>query len=431
MKIQTALYQHQKELLRFALARNISFDCSETGIGKTLVAIALAAHRLRNKHIDQVISIVPKSVELTWRDELEKHIGWLPKEFTIMSYDKVRFHKGRCLPAFDPETTLLILDEFRYVKNYTAQRTRVIQQLSSIKYKHFLDGSPATKPIDLFMPFQIANVWPFSAMSINRFKSEFLYRDGSVKRFKGSALREAIQRFMIRKTKDQCLDLPPKIYSTRWYQLSKEQERIYRQILRNLRIEFEQENNPTGTFVSRFLNRTAKLAQICGGFCYTEGPTWWSKKNPKLECLNELLDELLDKPLIIWVVYDAEEEMIGRLLRQRQESYVVFSGKQTPAAKRRAFDSFQQGCSRIFLAKLQSAGTGLNLQRAEAAIYFSNVLSPSTIRYQSEDRAHRADSEHKLMIYDILAANRADALIKEKIDKNWSDAELLMALMSH
>ena len=428
MKIKTKLFNHQEELLKFAKARTISMDFSETGTGKTLISISLAIHLFRNGHINKVIIISPKNVQLTWTDELLNYIGIIPDWLYLFSYDLVRYHQGKCLPEYDPKKTLLILDEVRYARYGTSKRTQVLLSLQNIAYKHFMDGTPIEKGLlDLFFPFKIANIWPFNQMRLQQFKREYFFSNGLMKQLRIRELINRINGISIRKTKDECLSLPPKLYTNRWYEFSPEQLNLYETLRKRARAEIYRKDGSHITIQASHISKIQKFLQICSGFCYSEDGIWLSKKNPKLECLEQVLKHL-DQPALIWVWFDQEETMIADLLQKKKVSFNILGGIHKGNQRIKIIHEFMAGKSDILICKLQSISAGLNLQRASISIFFTNPLAMNT-RIQAEDRHHRIGTKNKVTYIDLLARGKADDLLKQKNIKKWTDAELLLRIL--
>jgi SNF2 family DNA or RNA helicase len=429
LKIKTDLMGHQKEIMKFTKMRPVSMNFSETGTGKTLAAISLAFYRYRNAHIDTVIIISPKNVLLTWQDQLLEHVGEIPDWFYLFSYDFVRYHQGKHLPQYDPKKTLLILDECRYIRYGTSKRTQTLLSLQHIMYKHFLDATPIEKGLfDLFFPFKIANVWPFNKMGFEQFKREYFFSNGLMKQYRIKELLGIVNNLTIRITKDQCLDLPPKLYTNRWYDFSPEQIALYEKLRKKTRAEIYKPDGSMITIQASHLNKIQKFLQICSGFCYSDDGTWIAKKNPKLEVLEKIINHL-DQPALIWVYFDQEEKMIAELFQKKKISFGIL-GSSKVSQKHQTINAFMAGKFDYLICKLQSVSAGLNLQRASVSIFFANPLSMN-VRVQGEDRNHRIGSKNKVTYIDLLARDKADDLLRQKLIKKWTDADLLLRILSH
>ena len=427
-KINTSLFEHQKDLLKFARTRTISMNFSETGTGKTLVGIYLAIDLYHNNHINKAIVIRPKSVLLTWQDELTQHIGGIPNWFHLFSYDLVRYHQGKCLPEYDPKKTLLILDEVRYARYGTSKRTQVLLTLQNIAYKHFLDGTPIEKSLlDLFFPFKIAGIWPFKDLRLEQFKREYFFSNGFMKQLKMKELLARINGISIRKTKAECLSLPPKLYTNRWYEFSPEQAALYETLRKKTRAEIYRKDGSIITIQATHIAKIQKFLQICSGFCYSEDDIWLSKKNPKLYCLEQIIDNL-EQPALIWVFFDQEENMIADLFRNKKISLGILGGSNKGAQRKKTIGDFMAGKFDYLICKLQSVSAGLNLQRASVSIFFSNPLSMN-VRVQAADRNHRIGSKNKVTYIDLICKGKADDLLRQKIIKKWTATELLLKIL--
>lgn len=188
-----------------------------------------------------------------------KGLAW----FTI-SYEAFMTAAGKraLIDFFDKRRLLYVLDEAHYIKTPTAERTKSI--LRSAKYapfKRILTGTPiAQGPFDAYsqIKFLQENYWDVAELStFTEFKTHFgvfgrifnpnLKKQfneqtkrwercdgGYVKILKGYKRLDQLQQLLVpiasRVTKDDVLDLPPKLYQKRYITMTSEQAKLYKQL---------------------------------------------------------------------------------------------------------------------------------------------------------------------------------------------------------
>lgn len=201
------------------------------------------------------------------------------------------------------------------------------------------------------------------------------------------------------KKKDVLQELPEKIPVVRKLEMSSEQQTAYRQMVENNRIEL------AGKFSFRTDNSFAKLHQIANGFIKLENTVHFFKEQPKLDALEEILEEIGDEKLVIW----------SPLVPQLRQSYDFLLGKnykcsllygETSSEKRREVIHFFQDPTgaQILIANPAVGGLGLNLTCAWYEIFMTNWYQPD-IRIQAEDRLHRLNQKNAVTVIDLIMKN--------------------------
>jgi SNF2 family DNA or RNA helicase len=221
--------------------------------------------------------------------------------------------------------------------------------------------------------------------------------------------------------KNECLDLPEKIYKTITFELDSDQRRAYEKMQNELRIEL---GDSTELPVSE-LASLIKLQQITSGYVNTPmGVQYVSDKNPRLETLMDIIEDL-DGQFIIWARFREELSAIAAALTNAQINNVEYHGGVDVANRERAVNMFSNGSARAFVGQPQSGGIGLTLTAAETVIYFSNDFNLET-RLQSEDRAHRIGTKRNVVYIDIAAENTIDEQISRNLQRKQRVAAVVL-----
>ena len=224
--------------------------------------------------------------------------------------------------------------------------------------------------------------------------------------------------FIVRK--DECLDLPPKIYEQLYVEMNTEQKRIYKELKNKLLSEY---NNKELTVLNK-VSLIGRLQQITGGFFPYKDDADNRKiipitnSNPKIKRLKEDLEEAGDEIVIIWARFVAELKMLHTELMKTFPYKVIelYYGGTHQYTRKKIIERFKKGEVDILIANPRTAGIGLNLQRSSFAYYFSNSYSLED-RVQSEDRLHRIGITKPVLYKDIIIKGTVDEKVHEVLKR--------------
>ena len=219
--------------------------------------------------------------------------------------------------------------------------------------------------------------------------------------------------------KEQCLDLPDKIYSPRYIELSKEQEKAYNDLATFAIAQLEGQTLTVDNTMTMLL----RLHQITCGYLPTDnGQPPVPLKNSRMDELLNVLEETEGK-VIIWANYRYSILDIANTLRKKfgEETVVTYFGDTKDKDRQEIVKQFQDKDSpvRFFIANQQTGGYGLTLTAAHTVVYYSNNYDLEK-RIQSEDSAHRIGQKNNVTYIDIICEKTVDENIvnslRNKID---------------
>ena len=429
----------------------------EMGTGKTKVLIDNLAMLYDKGKVDGALIVAPKGVIGTWyNQELPTHLPdhienvtvlWQPNitkkqqenldslfepeeslHILIMNVEALSTTKGRDFAAkfLSSHNTLMAIDESTTIKNPGAKRTKNILNLSKdAKYRRIMTGSPVTKnPLDLYSQCEFLSPWLLDFTSYYAFRNRYaemktLHLHGRsvqvVDKFKNlGELSDQLKGFSYRVLKEDCLDLPDKIYMKRNIKLSPDQKKLYLQMketaLANL-------NGKQVTTVNA-LTQLMRLHQItCGHFTSDDGSTQPIVNN-RIDELMDVLEETEGKA-IIWAHYQYDiTEIIKAIVKEYGPGSVVDYYGLTPQDERQPnIKKFQDDprC-RFMVGTPSTGGYGITLTAANTVIYYSNGYDLEK-RLQSEDRAHRIGQQKSVTYVDLICDETVDEKIVEALRK--------------
>ena len=452
---QTTPYAHQKEVLESSWNETVWAYFLEMGTGKSKICIDNAAILFERGEIDTLIVIAPKGVYRNWaRIEVPEHLPerierdlavWRPSpnksekkaltdllepsealKILIMNVEALSTAKGqRFLEALLKATTaMLAVDESTTIKSPKARRTKTLLKLGALaRYRRILTGFPVTQsPMDLWAQARFLDERLLGDCGDNYYQFQYRYAVMK-KRTMGShtfnqvvgyrnldTLSELIGKFSSRILKEECLDLPPKVYLRRNVTLTDDQERIYMQLKEYALAHLDDDEFMTTPNV---LTQLLRMQQVLSGHTMSSEGNLFEIKDNRLSELQNCLDEM-DGKTIIWARFRYDVKRITEALSTDHgpESVVSYFGDTSDDERTQAIESFQNGEARFFVGNPQTGGMGITLTAAQNVIYFANSFDLA-IRTQSEDRAHRIGQEKSVTYVDLIA----EGTIDEKIVK--------------
>ena len=469
-KFKTKPYDHQMQALEKSWASETYGLFMEMGTGKSKVLVDNIAMLYDRGAIKGALIVAPKGVYKNW-DQIEfpvhlpdhiEHVKvlWEPTttkkkqmeldslfedthklKILIMNVEAFSTNKGldfahSFLNIFVGRA-LIGIDESTTIKNPTAKRTKNILKIGNLaKYRRILTGSPVTKsPLDLYSqcefldPYHLghASYYSFRARYANMVKRNFGGRSvqlvTSYRRL--DELANILDKFSYRVLKEDCLDLPEKVFTKRLVELTPEQNKAYAQMKQMALAMLDSGEVMTSVNVMTQLMRLHQIT--CGHFKSDDGNITHLKNN-RIDALMQLLDET-DGKVIIWANYREDIKNIVASLKKAygEASTVEYHGGVDATLRQDNIAQFQQknGPTRYFVGNAQTGGYGITLTAANTVVYYSNSYDLEK-RLQSEDRAHRIGQTGSVTYVDLIAENTVDDKIVKSLRSKINIANEIM-----
>jgi len=338
--------------------------------------------------------------------------------------------------------SMMIVDESTTIKNPKAKRTKAILDLANeTRYRRILTGSPVTNsPLDLWAQMDFLDPYILGQSSYYAFRTRYAvvieataaggtHTYQKIIKFKNlKELGELVAPHSYRILKKDCLDLPDKVYTKRYVELTDDQKKAYAQMKENALARLN------GESVTAFnvLTQLIRLHQITCGHMATDSDDIIDIKSNRLDELMQILGETSGK-VIIWANYIYDIESIKKAVKKEfgDDSYCTYYGATPTEDRQKCINKFQDPDSklRFFIGNTQTGGYGITLTEASTVIYYSNNYDLEK-RIQSEDRAHRIGQKNKVLYIDLVAKGTVDVKIirslrnKVNIAKEISGEEL-------
>ena len=467
-KFKTKPYDHQLKALEKSWDKEYYGLFMEMGTGKSKVLIDEIASLYMRGKISAALIVAPKGVYRNWEkgeipthmpDEIPLHVAaWkAPSEMTIQDKKdlkeilipngrlRVLLMKGEAFSGtkgskfaaqfLHKSNTLMAIDESTTIKTPSAARTKNVLKIGKLaKYRRIMTGSPVTKnPLDVYSQLEFLsdqilrqNYWAFRSRYAIMRNVNFGPRSTQlVVGFQRiPELNTIVENHSYRVLKEDCLDLPDKVYEKRFVSLTPEQVKAYEEMRRFNMTELEGE---TMTSLSS-LTALIRLHQIsCGHIALDSGETKALKRNRMNELLN-VLDEVEGK-VIIWASYRFDLKHIEETLKNKfgEESTGSYFGDSKDKDRQNIVERFQDKNSKLkyFVGNPSTGGYGLTLTAAHTVIYYSNTYDLEK-RMQSEDRAHRIGQVNKVTYIDLISEGTVDEKIVQSLRSKIDIASAVM-----
>jgi len=454
-KFKTEPFDHQRKALDDSWSAEFYALFMEMGTGKSKVAIDTMGMLYEAKELGAVLIIAPKGVYDNWvKGEIPTHlpdgierlvVRWTPstskkfqeemKEIVYQPFDGLKIFVMNVEALSTPRGTkaayvflaknpanMVLVDESTTIKNRKATRTKNVMMLAKdAKYKRILTGSPVTKsPMDLFSQCSFLSAEALGFNSYYAFQNRYAIvqkRTMGARSFQEISgyrrldeLNLKLDNFSNRVLKEECLDLPSKMYLRRDVPLTTEQEKAYIQMKKLALAKLE--NGELAT-TSSVLTQIMRLQQICCGHIQSDDGELVTLASNRYKELIDVTEELQGKA-IIWATYTHDIQQIASALRDRfgPEAVATYYGATEQDERQDIVNQFQEKDSplRFFVGQPRTGGYGITLTAANTVIYFSNSYDLE-IRLQSEDRAHRIGQEQKVTYIDLVSPKTIDEKI--------------------
>ena len=465
-KFKTKPYAHQITALEKSWNKENFAYFMEMGTGKTKVLIDNVAMLYDKGKIDGVLIVAPKGVVKTWYEqELPTHLPdhienvsilWQPNitktqqekleslfeietalHILVMNVEALSTDKGVKFATkfINSHKAMMAIDESTTIKTPTAKRTKNIIKIGlDAKYKRIMTGSPITKnPLDLYTQSEFLDPWLLDFASYYAFRNRYaemktMHVHGRsiqvVDKFQNlSELSDKVKEFSYRVLKEDCLDLPPKVFIKRHVSLTPNQKKVYEQMKEQAIAHLNGKVTTTMTVLTQLM----RLHQItCGYVAADDGTTQQVESNR----LNELMSVLedTDGKVIIWANYQMSVSDIMKELTKKYgpNSFVHYYGLTPQEDRQDNIRKFQNDPEcRFIIGTPQTGGYGITLTQANTVIYYSNGYDLEK-RLQSEDRAHRIGQKKTVTYIDLIAEDTIDEKIVEALRKKINIASEVM-----
>ena len=348
---------------------------------------------------------------------------------------------------------IVVVDESSTIKNPKAIRTKKIIQLGRLaKWRRIATGSPVTRsPLDLWAQFEFLDPGSLGYKSYFTFRAHFAiveqkeFGGRKVDIVVGHRNTDELSRLVAKRAfvirKEDCLDLPPKIYAPpRYVALTSEQEKLYTELRDWTTAEIDNGKFVTAT---QIMPRLLRLYQIICGHVVDEQGGVHDVPTNRLDELQSVTEETTGRN-IIWCNYRRDVDKVIERLTKMGRRVVRYDGSCSDAQCEEAIYQFQGRTGVVqngqvvgericpehlraddFVGTPHKGGYGITLTAASTVIYYSHSYDLEK-RLQSEDRPHRIGQTQSVLYIDLMAKGTIEESIIKALERKEEFANLIM-----
>lgn len=432
-------FKHQlKDTVRFVSEKFFAL-LYEMGCGKTKVTLDITGLRYQAGEIDTLLVFAPAGVHAQWVEEqLQEH---LPSDIEHVAFKMNASDRNKGVDNFKAalRTTKLaifalnieslvsdvgrktieeiltrrknifvVMDESSRIKNPKAASSKYAHRVADkCKYKAILNGSPVTKGAeDLWSQFSFLSK---SILGNNyyAYRNKYCVMGGwENKKVVGyrnmEELQSVLDRYSSRVRKEDCFDLPEKIFIERPFELTPEQDKYYTDLKTQFMTELD--NGEVWT-VARAAERYMRLQQILDGFIMVDGETKRIPTN-KTAILEDILEQT-DRKMVVWAKYYESLDIVSDLLRSKKIKFVEYSGRLNAKQKEEAKHAFKTDPDVRVIVANRSMDRGHNLTEGKISFWYTIPESLDS-HDQSNDRFHRMGQDEEVYVIYAVTKDKVD-----------------------
>jgi SNF2 family DNA or RNA helicase len=342
---------------------------------------------------------------------------------------------------------MIICDEAHRIGSPRSNQTKsIVSTFENTKYKHIITGTlHANNLMSFYMPFRFLGADTVPYANYYSFRQKYMYPVDPDQHIwvPSAGAKETVRKMTgdlsIMFTKEECLDLPPRIYEKYSCEMEGDQKKLYEEMKKDLigiiddmcskcTKKYNCDNSCSEELVAKSaLVLYGKLHQIASGFYINtrvkiddqghkenDSNIIILNDNPKMRLLIETLNNIPeDRQVIIWTNYVCAVKLISEAIEKAfgNKSYITCFGDQNAYEQVKLFESSK--CP-YCIANPTKFGVGQNIQFSNYQVFFSNSYS-WILRDQAEGRQHRQGQKENVTIIDLLVKDTVDELRLEAL----------------
>ena len=457
-QFKTNPFQHQIEGFEYGLNNDRWLLGDEQGLGKTKQVIDIAvAKKLQKGYKHCLIICGVNGLKWNWVNEIHTHseenvrvLGQRYKgaKIYVGSMDdrlddvKALFDKNEMAPYFlitNVETLrneaivkklqelckngtigIVAIDEIHKCKNPSSQQGKGILKIQP-ECRIAMTGTPLmNNPFDLFI---ILKWLGYEKHAFYAFKKHYGVFGG----YGGyecvgyrylDELQTQLDEIMLRRLKNDVLDLPEKTHITEYVEMTPKQKQIYDEVTADIKMNIDQikmANNPLAELI--------RMRQATG---YTGILSSTVKESAKLDRMEELVEEAVENGKQV-VIFSNWTQMTGAICDRLRTKYGIglITGETPDSNRQTVVQMFQDGKLDVMVGTIGAMGTGLNLFEGSVEIFMDEPWNRAN-KEQAEDRCHRVGTKENVTIYTLVCKDTIDEKINQLVEKKGAMADALV-----
>lgn len=432
-------HSYQEYAIRYIETHPISALLIDMGLGKTSITLTAIRNLLFDSfEVCKVLVIAPLRVaKNTWTDEIKKweHLSTLTyslivgnenerlsslnekADIYIINRENVDWLVNKSGYKFDFD--MVVIDELSSFKNHQSKRFKSLMKVRPlVKRIVGLTGTPSSNGLmDLFAEFKILDMGKRLGYFIGQYRNTYFMPDKMngpiVYSYKPlpnaeNAIYEKISDITVSMKANEYLKMPELLTSNYVVELSNSEKKQYDKMKKSLVLEIT-DGEITASNAASLSN---KLCQLSNGAIYDDEQNIVEIHDRKLETLEDIIESMNGKPLLIayWYRHDLERIKSRFSVREIKTSEDI--------------SDWNDGKIPVALIHPASAGHGLNLQNGGSTLVWFGLTWSLELYQQTNARLYRQGQKNAVVIQHIITKGTIDEQILKALqrkDKTQSD----------
>ena len=440
-------HSYQEYAIRYIETHPISALLIDMGLGKTSITLTAIRNLLFDSfEVCKVLVIAPLRVaKNTWTDEIKK---W--EHLSTLTYSLIIGNENERLSALNEQTDIyiinrenvdwlvnksgykfdfdmVVIDELSSFKNHQSKRFKSLMKVRPlVKRIDGLTGTPSSNGLmDLFAEFKILDMGKRLGYFIGQYRNTYFKPDKMngpiVYSYKPlpnaeNAIYEKISDITVSMKANEYLKMPELLTSNYVVELSNSEKKQYDKMKKSLVLEIT-DGEITASNAASLSN---KLCQLSNGAIYDDEQNIVEIHDRKLETLEDIIESMNGKPLLIayWYRHDLERIKSRFSVREIKTSEDI--------------SDWNDGKIPVALIHPASAGHGLNLQNGGSTLVWFGLTWSLELYQQTNARLYRQGQKNAVVIQHIITKGTIDEQILKALQKkNKTQADLIDAVRAN
>lgn len=440
-------HSYQEYAIRYIETHPISALLIDMGLGKTSITLTAIRNLLFDSfEVCKVLVIAPLRVaKNTWTDEIKK---W--EHLSTLTYSLIIGNENERLSALNEQTDIyiinrenvdwlvnksgykfdfdmVVIDELSSFKNHQSKRFKSLMKVRPlVKRIVGLTGTPSSNGLmDLFAEFKILDMGKRLGYFIGQYRNTYFKPDKMngpiVYSYKPlpnaeNAIYEKISDITVSMKANEYLKMPELLTSNYVVELSNSEKKQYDKMKKSLVLEIT-DGEITASNAASLSN---KLCQLSNGAIYDDEQNIVEIHDRKLETLEDIIENMNGKPLLIayWYRHDLERIKSRFSVREIKTSEDI--------------SDWNDGKIPVALIHPASAGHGLNLQNGGSTLVWFGLTWSLELYQQTNARLYRQGQKNAVVIQHIITKGTIDEQILKALQKkNKTQADLIDAVRAN
>lgn len=455
-KFKTKPFEHQIDGFNYGLQYDRWLLGDEQGLGKTKQVIDIAvAKKMANNYNHCLIICGVNGLKWNWYNEVMTHSDETPyilgqrrrkngnitidgssakledvqnldkidSYFIITNIETLRnadINDALIKQCKSGQINMIAADEVHKMKNPSSQQGKAFLKLQA-KTMIAMTGTPLMNtPMDLFI---ILKWLGYEKNAFYKFKNHYCVMGGyggyEVIGYKNlDELQDRLNEIMLRRLKDDVLDLPEKTYVDEYVEMTPKQGIIYSEVTSEIKANIDNikmANNPLAELI--------RMRQATG---FTGILSTTINESAKLDRMEELVADAVENGRKV-VIFSNWTQMTNPIAKRLSKyNPAVITGEINAETRQVMVDKFQNDdrC-KVIIGTSGAMGTGLTLTAGTVEIFLDHPWNRA-LYDQCVDRCHRIGQKQNITIYNIMCKGTIDERIWEIVNRKGAMSDAIV-----